>query len=718
MSVFLRLLVLMALISGLSPVPQETVPLQKALQYEVTVSLKLIQVYVTDNSSKPVTDLKKEDFVVFDNGRSVAVTDFERHIVAMPSMRPEAGLPSERTVTAALPAGRLLRRKFFLFFDFAFNNPRGIIKAKQAALHFIDTQARPDDELGVLSYSVLKGLALHEYLTTDHRKIRSAVEAVGIKALAGRAEDIEEEYWRQAGEAVGGDARGQRQGEPIFNWRRQESKNQAENFILKLTAMAKALRYVPGQKQIVLFSTGVPSSLIYGHQVGRSGEVDRFGQQLQGSKFETGDRVLRVANEEMYKEFSASNCTLYAFDTREAAMVSSLFNYDEQTLLTGYRDLFTEQGVHSESTTRFRDEKVTGRDSLKRFSDITGGKYFSNINEYEKNLGEVQNLTGTFYVLGYYVDEQPDGKFRGVKVEVKRKDCRVRAQAGYFNPKPFREYSDLERQLHLFDLALNGRSTFGMPEAMAVTALFCPAPEGAAVQLLSKMPGQAMAKFSAKKLEFVAVILDAKDNIVSFQRTQGALTDYGDSDVVIASGADLKAGSYKCRIIMRDLETGMTGLASTAVEVPESPPSGLSLRPPLLLVRDIPPVYVSTESVAKRNAPGWKEIYLFDQTRFAPIIGDAPRSASKIFAVIPYSFPGSSAAGFNWTAHLVRLESGERVPLMALPLAGVKAGDLIAQFLEIPVEGLSPGKYDLYLHAENTASGEAADVRTPLTISP
>jgi hypothetical protein len=31
---------------------------------------------------------------------------------------------------------------------------------------------------------------------------------------------------------------------------------------------------------------------------------------------------LRTLNEAMYKEFSASNCTLYSFDTREAAKLA------------------------------------------------------------------------------------------------------------------------------------------------------------------------------------------------------------------------------------------------------------------------------------------------------------------------------------------------------------------------------------------------------------
>ena len=54
---------------------------QKGLQYEVTVVLKLIQVYVTDKEGNPVTDLDKSEFTIFDNGEFKEITEFERHIL-------------------------------------------------------------------------------------------------------------------------------------------------------------------------------------------------------------------------------------------------------------------------------------------------------------------------------------------------------------------------------------------------------------------------------------------------------------------------------------------------------------------------------------------------------------------------------------------------------------------------------------------------------------
>jgi VWFA-related protein len=598
-------------------------------------------------------------------------------------------------------------------FDFAFNNARGVTKAKKAAQHFLETQVRPDDEVGVLTYSMLKGVTVHEYLTRDHAKVREVVDSIGSKDIAGRAHEIEQDYWLMAQEPVSPDPQKAAADERNRESEREEAKRIAETFILKLTSLAKALRYLPGQKHFILFSTGIPSSLIFGSQAGNP--ADLGGR----ARFDPSDRVLRTRNEEMYKEFAAANCVVYAFDTRESAMVTDLFAYDRMTMEAGGRGAgrgtFTTQGIFQDATSVFQDDKTTGGNSLRRLTDLTGGKYFSNINMYEKNLDEVQSLTGTYYVLGYSVGESEDGRFHKVKVEVKRQGCQVRAQSGYFDPKPFRDYTDLEKRLHLFDLALNGRSPFGVPVAMAATVISFPTPGGTYVQILSKIPSEAMAKFAEKNLEYVAVILDSKDDITSFQRSQASPQARGDTDAVITSGVDLKPGRYRCRVIVRDLETGMTCFASVAVEVPEGLPAGLSLRPPLLLVQDVPPVYITTNPTAEREVAAWKEFYPFDVARFSPVVGGVRAGASKIYAVIPYAPPGPSGVEIGWTAYLVRHESRERVPLTALPLASLKSGGLQVQFLELSISGLPPGEYDVRFRAE-AAGGASAEVSIPLKI--
>ena len=79
----LRLIIACLLMTGLYAAPgfnQEKVQSDE-LQYEVAVTLKLVQVYVLDKKGLPVTDLNMSDFVVLDNGQKQTVTEFEKHLL-------------------------------------------------------------------------------------------------------------------------------------------------------------------------------------------------------------------------------------------------------------------------------------------------------------------------------------------------------------------------------------------------------------------------------------------------------------------------------------------------------------------------------------------------------------------------------------------------------------------------------------------------------------
>jgi len=713
-SVCLGLLAILTAPSG--PVAQEVVVrFQKPLQHEVSVTLKLIQVYVTDKKGKAVQDLQKSDFLVSDNGQLKDITEFEKHILAVPAAKTGPPAPTETIIPTAVPASpRAMRRKFFLFIDFAFNNQNGIQKAKEAALHFIDKEAGYDDEVGLISYSTLKGLTIHEYLTIEHQKIRKALEALNVKDIAGRAEDVEEEYWRQAVEgsphSLGGVVTAAKIPSPA-DWR-QEMKNQAQNFILKITALAKALRYVPGQKHFLFFSTGIIRSLIYGGHMGNADD---------GAKFDPGDFVLRTQNEEMLKELSSANCTVFTFDTRRTAKVASLFTYDEQTFGSAGRNIFTVKGVQQTTASIFKDDMLTGLDTLKKMSGTTGGKYYSNIENYEKNLDQVQNLTGSYYVLGYYISEQWDGRYHDLKVEVKRKGLEVRTQAGYFSPKPYREFSDMEKRLHLYDLALSDRPLFQTPLSAGMTYLSGPDTDALHLFLLTKIPAATVEKMTGNKVEIVSLIFDEQDNLADLRRAEENFVRHQGKDVFYASSAVLQPGNYKCRLVIRDLETGSAAVASAKVFVPPKQTQGIRLLPPLLLVPAKNSVYLEGRLPGKKEdkAPhgSWSDYYPFDPGQYSPHIGELREGPSKIAAVVPCAVKSIPLPTVAYTAHLVNA-AGEKIPVAISSLNRVIKEDVRSQLLEFQLGDLKPGHYILYIFAEELTTKAVSHTQVPLIIIP
>ncbi len=491
---------------------------QDTLQHEIRVTLKLIQVYVTDKKGNPVTDLNQTEFEVYDNGKRVNLTEFERHILYSPTKTDQEVDPK---VSSAVHSQ--MNRKFFLFFDFAFNNARGIIKAKEAALYFIGTKLHPSDEVAVLSYSTMKGLTLHENLTADHSKVRKIVEGFGLKDVLGGAENLDpnREY-----------SRFQSLGKKIY-------KFQVLNFSKKIKDLAKALGYVPGYKHIIFFSSGVTNKIVYGR---RNSHV----------KYEW---------EDMSKELASSNCLFYTVD-------SSSFGLSD-----------AKNGVFNTATGFFYRDMIWGS-TLERLAQVTGGKYFGNINDYENITEEIQDLASAYYVLGYYVDEKWDGKYHKIKVEVKRKDCKVLAQKGYFNSRPFKKYTELEKRIHLVDLALNENPLSLIETELPLLVLPYSSTGGSRLAVISKIQIERLKTISQKKIEVNTLIFDKRNFIVNSRKGEIDFSRYSTKKIYYSSLLTLPPGQYKCFVVLRNSETGKAARTSSSVVIPERIEYGFRIDPP------------------------------------------------------------------------------------------------------------------------------------------
>jgi len=700
---------------------QESQAPAKPLQYDVAVTLKLIQVYVTDKDGKPVRDLTSKEFSLFDNGRPVTISAFERHDLASAPTGGAAPVLESRPAPEPVETPAL-NRKFIILFDFAFNTVSGVKASLDAARHFLDTEVQPEDELAFISYSMLKGLKIHEFLTRDHPKVKTALAVVSSKDVAGRADEIELQYWLHVQNPGLGvmSAPPEGMGMSDLEMSRLDSIQQAGNYFRALTRLAQALRLVQGQKSVLFFSNGIPSSLVNASRgVGTSSSIS--GRQevhggtapTKGSTFQVGNYELRPLQEALFKEFSASDCSIYAFDTRESSKLPALFAFDEMAFMNRPSGGL----LNADSGGIFRDDKTTGMDSLKSLSKQTGGKYYSNIILHEKNLDEVSAVTGAYYVLGYSISAAADGKFHDVKVEVKRAGCQVRTQPGYFNPKPYREYTDLEKNIHLFDLALNERSEFQAPKPLHVSALAYDGGQGPKVRALARIPAGLWDELKGETVEIVALFFDAQDSLVSLQRIALAAADHRGKALLFSAGAPARPGQTKCRVVVRDLETGRSAVASTSVHTPPPNRQALAVFSPLPLVEGGGVFHL--EGVVKGMAedPPWRVLYPYDGAAFTPVVGEEAVSAGKLSVILPYSAPGLGVADLVFSANLIDSKSGANLNVPLELRESASRGMVEAQKLELSLAGVPDGRYTLYIHVGNKVTGQVASARAPLTLS-
>ncbi|TEU07537.1 MAG: VWA domain-containing protein [Candidatus Aminicenantes bacterium] len=598
---------------------------QEALQHEVTVVMKLVQVFVTDKKGNPITDLTKEDFILYDNGQLQTITDFEKHLLKRPEAKVEERLEETPLPLPQETASRL-NRKFFLLLDIERNDGLGMIKSKKAALHFIETQAFPTDELAYLTYSPRNGLVVREFLTTDHEKVKAAIEKT--KELPGGIDG----------------------GEGVVE-ERELLKRQILLYFEELRKFAKSLRYIPGYKNIILFSAGINRNLMY----------------------DSDDPSIRFELEGLSKELSSSSCPVYTVNTE------------------GMRALSKPQGER-------------GDHSLMMISDLSGGKYFIDVARYEQFSEEIQNVTGNYYVLGYYINEQWDGKYHEIKVKVKQKGYEVHAQGGYYNPEPFKKFTKFEKKLHLLDLALSEKPRSQEPIKFPLLALPCSEDKDSNIVLISKIPLEVIEKVGVEENEIVALVFDDENIIVDSNEKKIDFSEMPRKNIYTYAIFSLPPGEYKCRMVIRNLMTGKGAVGSDSAAIPEPAQSGIRLYPPVLLV---PGEKLSYQTISKKKNPEEREgevslfdLYPFLDEDYIPQFEGIEKGTSKVLVGLRYSTVGIQEPDISLTASLIDPKSGEKTQLSLIILSSESRDATDILLLELQLPELKTGEYSLEIIAE------------------
>ena len=670
--------------------------IRKKIQHESTVTLKLVQVFVTGKGGKPVTDLEITDFVLFDNGAQKNISDFERHILPIKKKIPDQ-TESLETIETQTPSPGRMDRKFFFLFDYAFNSIKGIQKAKSAALSFLDDKVLPTDEISLLSYSIISNLKIHEYLTRDHNKVRKSIQNAEKGHLAGRAIDIEEQYWKNREVSY---LEGEIEDQEAATWKsptqdgqdRLASKNQALNYVIAITNLAKALRYVPGQKHLVLFSSGIPSSMLYG-----------TGQPYAKNQLDFGDHELQEKSEEMIRELTSANCSVFTFDT--IGKDTDLFRDDKKSFEERNRSILMTPRQDSVS---FNNTVSRGERTLGHLSNATGGKHFGHIDNYERHLEKLQNITGSYYVLGYSISEQDDGDYHKIKVLVTRPGCKVYAQKGYFNPKPFADYSELEKTIHLVDLALSD-TPFQQPQEFPMLALPFSQEKRDNTFILSSISGESIQELTGENVEIVHIVFDNEDNIVDLGRRERAFKSGDFENLFDWKFLSLAPGNYKFRVVIRNLDTGQGAVASSNMVVPSVREASIQLFPPMITTGWMG----NTAERALISSLG--RVYPLEEGQ-VPLVGPLSKETNSFTLILRCALGGITDPELRLRFGLRNLKTGKTHPIKYTLTRLLEGQDLRIFVLYIEAEPLIPGEYILQCFADEVNTHTVSQSYTTLTV--
>jgi VWFA-related protein len=96
------------------------------------------------------------------------------------------------------------------------------------------------------------------------------------------------------------------------------------------------------------------------------------------------------------------------------------------------------------------DRLASSQDTLTTIAEDTGGRAFFDANSFGQVFDRVVADTSAYYVLGYVSGNSArDGRFRRIKVRLKRADLKLEYRSGYYAARDFKHSTkdDLEQQL-------------------------------------------------------------------------------------------------------------------------------------------------------------------------------------------------------------------------------------------------------------------------------
>jgi VWFA-related protein len=439
---------------------------QSPLRLEVNVIRVLVPVVVRDKQGRVVSDLKREDFQVFDNDKPHPVSAFAVEKRSGTESSPESVAQPETPPVAVQPASRLPERSIVFLFDDLHLSNENLAQAKIAAAKVLAGALSPADIAAVVSLSG----KTNSGLTRDQAKLQEAIASLQPRGLAQsdstecpridyyQADLIENKHDPEAAADAIRQVFNCNSGLDVkYNYNEAQSlAESAARRVLNLgrqdvqttyASIAEFVRRVstlPGQRMLVLVSPGF--------------------LPLEQEARTTESRVMDLA--------AQSNVTISALDAR--GLYTTELNANERS--PGFTTINSGGGSLQLQSGYRRAGMSMAEDAMAELADGTGGTFFHNSNDLGTGFKTLTQAPECVYLLELALENvKPDGTYHRLKVKVDRDGLQLQARRGYFLLQPISPPADLsvnseEIRLGLVVLDKKNRPVLDLkPEEIAVT---------------------------------------------------------------------------------------------------------------------------------------------------------------------------------------------------------------------------------------------------------
>jgi VWFA-related protein len=668
----------------------------RTFHLSVNADIVLTNVVVRDKKTGAVVKgLKASDFTIIEDKKPQHIVSFDYQNVDDAAVLHETSTVSGKATVADLlernfaanPEQLKDRRLIVMFFDLSSMQDEDIDRAVDAATDYVNKQMAPADLVAMVSMST--GLSMDQDFTSDKAALLKVLAKYNGSDETGFANGT-----TGSTDATSDDTSAFAADDTEYN-----SLN-TDRELLAIRSISKSLERVDQRKSMLYFSGGLTKN----------------GIENQAS--------LRAATNEAAK----ANLAIYSVDTRGLQALPPVGDASKGSLRGN--SAYSGAAATAQLTANFGSQET-----LSTLATDTGGKFFSDSNDFGPAFQQVQHDTEAYYILGFHSSNAArDGSYRHLTVRVNRNDVKLEFRPGYYAPADFKHQKTEDREFALTeqmrsnvpatDVAVylqalyfkQGDNNSFIPMSLVVPGSQIPFVSGgnqdkASLDILGQVKNaQGIAVGSVR--ETVKLALDASQQV---QR----------KNIQYSTGFTLAPGRYHVKFIVRENQTGNMGSFETDLQVPDLKKVALRLSSVVMASQRVPSSAKDSGNPLVRDGLEWipNVAHVFRQDQHLYLLYEVYDPAKTKGAPQPAKSPGLERREGGPVRVLTSIEflsGGSKVfetPLVTADTLNDPTRGAVAFQFDVPLAGLKPGTYICQVNVIDDAGGSFAFPRLALRIT-
>ena len=713
---FIAMAVVLALAGGAGPSAQQGQKPVEQPRFEGSTSITLVSVdvVVRDSKGEVVRGLTAKDFTILEDGKPQKIDNFSFQEIATSApagaldvqlldgleekVRAEAARAASATTPTAEPVapagdptGTMNRRMLTIMFDVSSMQPDDVQRAVEDARDWVAEKMTGADLVALITV----GTRLN--VLTDFTS--SKEEALGALQKLAYNEGTEvdpQSVATAATEADAADSSTTTTEADAF----QEFNNDVRLRALK--TVCQELAPIQQKKALLYFSAGM----------NRSGEDNQIELRNATSTCNRG------------------NVSIYPVDTRGlqavAAGGSASSRGNGRSLLTG-------------SGMRGFQQINQSQETLTTLAADTGGRAFTDTNDFGDAFARVQRDLAAYYLLGYSsTNPARDGRFRRITVRVNAnrpelKGLSVEARLGYYAGRSFSNTNNRDREAQLDDQLQAAVSSTDVPMVVG-TGYFRQQGGGQGqdprdprannrgferfyVPIAVAVPGFAVpvaANATEVQIDVKGEVRDEQGRVIGRLREtikvpSGGAETLAGRQVFYQSGLSLPPGRFVVKVVLRENTGGAVGSFEAPIFVPQLNDNK---------VMKVSSVVMSTQ-VQKAAAGRSDNPLVRDGVQLLPNLTRAVGRNQKVYFYYEVYDPALTAQSPDLRTSLAFYRGGVKVfetPMVQRTMMDEEARKAVVFQFEVPAEQFKPGTYTCQINIVDAIASTVAFPRLTFVV--